>query len=90
MKDQEKFQKAWSNYTFDPDDPRERLKSVVRERLEVDIMYTQAGRILESYYTPAGKNYPDWDAIRKDIKELVDDEVLAVYYAFVKRYKGDE
>jgi hypothetical protein len=91
MTDQEKFQKAWNNYTFIPDDPRDRLKNVVKDRLGVDIMYIQAGRILEFYYTPVDRTYAaNWDQIKKQVSELIDDEVLAIYHAFVKRYKGDE
>ncbi|MEL4403172.1 hypothetical protein AAEJ42_23405, partial [Shewanella algae] len=79
---------AWNNYTFIPDDPKERLKSVVKERLGVDIMYIQASRILESFYqsgddTDAIRKYADWDAIKKDVAGLIDDEVLAIYHRFV-------
>jgi translation initiation factor 6 (eIF-6) len=89
MTDQENFNKAWNNYTFVPDDPRERLKSVVNDRLGVDIMYTQARRILESSYQKTNEDLVDWDFVKKDMSELVDDEVVAIYHAFVKKYKGE-
>lgn len=89
MTDQEQFYKAWANYSS-MDDPRDRMKSVVKDRLDVNIMYIQASRILELYYTPPDKPYTaDWELIKKEISELADDEVLEIYHDFIKKYKGN-
>lgn len=88
MTTQEDFNKAWANYTHVPNDPKDRLRDLVKERLGIDIMYTQAMRVLEEGFAhPA--NFTNWDKIKEEVATMTDDEVIGLFYEFVKKHKGE-
>lgn len=86
---QEEFNRAWTNYTFVPDDPKERMRDLVKGREGVDIMYTQASRILDDAFTPPGE-ITAWTYIKEEVATMTDDEVVGMFYAFINKHKGAE
>lgn len=85
MTTHDEFWKAWKNYTATPDDPNERLKAVVKDRLDIDIMLTQAYEILKW-------GLPDrlGEELKAEVKELIDDELVGIFTRFVTTHKGAE